>query len=329
MLISLFLAVLAGFIVTYIILPPGIRYLRKIGMNVVDMAKPDQRLVPISGGVIVMCGLFIALLAYIFLKTFYFKDDSSTTIILASLSSIMMITLIGLLDDLLIRKVSADIYVGLQRWQKPLLTIPAAIPLMVIKAGNSTMVLPYFGTVDFGMFYPLLLVPIGVVGAANMVNLLEGFNGIASGMGLIYSFSLGLYAYTNGRLEAAILAFALFGTLLAFFRFNFVPAKVFPGDSLTYLLGGSMACIAIIGNIEKAAIIASIPFIIEFLLKARSKFQAQTYGIALSNGKIMSKYDKIYSLPHLMTITGRYSEKQIVLAMMAIELVFCLLIWVI
>jgi UDP-N-acetylglucosamine--dolichyl-phosphate N-acetylglucosaminephosphotransferase len=276
-----------------------------------------------------MCGLFVALLSYIFAKTFFFEDSSSTTIIFAALCSIMMITLIGLLDDLLIRKVSADIYVGLQRWQKPLLTIPAAIPLMVIKAGTTHMVIPFYGPVDFGMIYPLLLVPIGVVGAANMVNLLEGFNGIASGMGLIYSFSLGLYAYMNGRIEAAILAFALFGALLAFFKFNFVPAKVFPGDSLTYLLGGAIACIAIIGNIEKAAIIASIPFIIEFLLKARSKFQAQTYGIALSNGKIMSKYDKIYSLPHLLTITAKYTEKQIVLAMMGLELIFCILIWVV
>ncbi|MBW3015189.1 hypothetical protein KY330_02095 [Candidatus Woesearchaeota archaeon] len=327
MIYDMLFVLLVGFFATYLIIPTGIRYLRKIGLDVRDMNKQHEPLVPISGGVLVMIGLFISLLSYIFLKTFYYNESSSIIYILASLSSITMIAIIGFLDDLLVRRVKPDIYVGLKRWQKPLLVLPAAIPLMVIKAGTTSMYLPFIGTVNFGILYPLLLVPIGVVGAANMVNLLEGMNGIGAGMGIIYTLSLGLYAYVNQRPEAAILAFAVLGTLIAFFIFNFVPAKVLPGDSLTYLLGAVIASIAIIGNIEKAAVIISIPFILEFLLKLRSRFKAQTYGIALGNGKIRSRHDKIYSIIHFFTIKPRFTEREIVIYTILIEVFFAALIW--
>jgi len=325
-LMSIIFVFLIGLIVTFLIMPKGIKYLSRIGMDVKDMAKKDQPLVPISGGIFVMVGLFISILSYIFIKTFFYNNNSSNSLILASLSSMLMIAFIGFVDDLSVRETKKGLYVGLKRWQKPLLTLPAAIPLMVIKAGFFTVTIPFFGPVDFSLIYPLLLVPIGLVGAANMVNLLEGFNGLGAGMGIVYTLSLGLYAYVNGRPEAAIIAFSTFGCLLAFYYYNKVPAKVFPGDSLTYLLGAVIACIAIVGNIERAALIVSIPFFAEFILKARSKFKAQTYGKYV-DGKIKSTYDKIYSIPHFFTISGKYTEKQIVWFMIFIEIIFSSIIW--
>jgi UDP-N-acetylglucosamine--dolichyl-phosphate N-acetylglucosaminephosphotransferase len=64
--------------------------------------------------------------------------------------------------------------IGLSKLQKPLLMIPAAVPMMVINAGRSTIALPFLGAVDLGLFYPLLLVPIGIVGASNAFNMLAG-----------------------------------------------------------------------------------------------------------------------------------------------------------
>lgn len=317
-----------GFLATVLILPKGIKYLSSIGLDVKDMGKKEQPFVPISGGVLVMIGLFISLLFYIFIRTFIYKDDASNAIILASIASILIISVVGFLDDLMIRETKRGLYVGLKRWQKPLLTIIAAVPLMVVKAGFTTMNIPFIGSVDFGLWYPLILVPIGVVGAANMVNLLEGFNGLGTGMGIVYTFSLGMYAwYVAGSLDAAVIAFAVLGSLIAFMIFNKVPAKVLPGDSLTYLLGASIVCIAVVGNIEKAALIVSIPFIIEFFLKMRSKFKAQTYGKVTEHGKIISTSRKIYSIPHFFTRSGKFTEKQIVWFMILIELVFSALIW--
>ena len=162
--------------------------------------------------------------------------------------------------------------------------------------------------------------------SANMVNLLAGYNGLETGMGLIYTGMLSVYAYVNGSYVASLIALVTFSALLGFFTFNKYPAKIFPGDSLTYLLGGVIAIIGITGDVERAAIIAGIPFIIEFFLKMRSRFKAQTYG-RYFNGNVKTDYKKIYSLPHIFTRTGKYNEKQVVWMMMFIELIFCSMIW--
>jgi UDP-N-acetylglucosamine--dolichyl-phosphate N-acetylglucosaminephosphotransferase len=237
----------------------------------------------------------------------------------------LVVAFIGFIDDLLVHN-SHERSMGLRQWQKPMLTFFAAIPLMVISAGTTTMGIPFLGEINFGILYPLLIIPIGFVGATNMVNLLEGFNGLGTGMGIIYTGMLGLYAYSQSRMVAAIICLVVFAALLAFFFFNKTPAKILPGDSLTYILGGTLALVAILGNIEKAVLIVSIPFIIEFILKLRGRLKKQTYGF-YDNGKVRSKYKKIYSIPHILTRTGKYTERQVVYFMMFIELIFASLIW--
>jgi UDP-N-acetylglucosamine--dolichyl-phosphate N-acetylglucosaminephosphotransferase len=299
-------------------------------MIVKDMNKRDTPLVPISGGLVVMAGIFLGLMTFIFLNSFFNHSAFSTkelATIFAASTTILMITIVGFVDDLVIKK-SKDTSSGLKQWQKPLLTLAAAIPLMAIKAGHTTMGLPFIGEVNFGILYVMLLIPIGVIGAANMVNMLAGFNGLETGLGIIYTGMLGLYAYTYGRHSAAIILFLTFAALIAFYYYNKFPAKILPGDSLTYLLGGTIATAAIIGNIEKAALIISIPFFIEFILKARSRFKAQSYGY-YENGKIRSKYKKIYSLTHIFTKTGKFTEKQIVYSLIFFELIISSFIWLI
>ena len=323
-----FLAAMIALIVTYIATNWLIRYLRRINLVVKDMNKKNTPLIPISGGLAVISGIFVGLMFYIFFQTFYYKYTNTLIYLLAGFISILMITFVGFVDDIIIRK-SKDKSSGLKQWQKPLLTLSAAVPLMVVNAGVTTMVFPFIGRLDIGLIYPLIFIPIGVVGAANMVNMLAGFNGMEVGMGIVYTMMLGLYAFVNNREVAAVIALITLACLIAFYFYNKYPAKILPGDSLTYLLGGVIATIAILGNIEKAAIIASIPFFIEFVLKARSKFKAKSYGY-YKNGKIKSYHNsKIYSIPHLLTRTGKYTEKQIFWFMIAIELIFSSLIWVI
>jgi len=323
-----FLSAIVAFVVTYIATNWLIRYLRRINLVVKDMNKKNTPLVPISGGLSVMSGIFTGLMIYIFIQTFYYKYTSTLIYLLAGLISILMITFVGFLDDLIIKK-SKESSKGLKQWQKPLLTLSAAVPLMVVNAGVTTMTFPILGRIDIGLIYPLILIPIGVVGAANMINILAGFNGIEVGMGIVYTGMLGLYAYFNNREVAVVLSLITLFALIAFYFYNKYPAKILPGDSLTYLLGAIIACIAILGNIEKAAVIASIPFFIEFVLKLRSKFKAKSYGY-FENGKIKSYHNnKIYSIPHLLTRTGRYTEKQVFWFMILIELLFSSLIWVV
>lgn len=325
MLYLLYFAPIVSFLVTWFATPILIRYLKRVNLVVKDQNKEDKPLIPISGGLAVMSGILVGLMLYIFILTFIYKEGTQIEEILAVLATIMIITFIGFLDDLIINK-TKDASYGLRQWQKPLLTLTAAIPLMVINAGTSIVSLPFFGRVDMGLIYPLVLIPIGVVGASNMINMLAGINGLEAGMGIVYIGSLGLYGYVNKRPIAAAIAAIVFAALVAFFYYNKYPAKILPGDSLTYLLGASLVSIAIIGDLERAAIISSIPFFFEFLLKAKSKFKAQSYGYYYK-GKIRSLYNKVYSLVHVFTIKPRFTEKQIALIFICIQIIFSSLIW--
>ena len=64
----------------------------------------------------------------------------------------------------------------------------------------------------------------------------------------------------------------------------------------------------------------------EFLLKWRSKFKANSFGY-YKNGKLYSKYKKIYSLTHLFLKTGKFTERQIVWFFICGELIISSLIW--
>ena len=325
---------LISFVAVFLVTPWLIKYLRRIGLVVKDQNKEEKPLVPISGGLAVLFGIMAGLLSFIFYRTFILRanagliiTDKTLMLMFAAMVSLLIITLVGFLDDLIIEP-NKDSSAGLKQWQKPLLTLTAAIPLMAINAGTTHVGLPIFGVVELGIIYPLILIPLGVVGASNMVNMLAGFNGLETGLGLIYTGRLGLYAYFNNRPIAALIALFAFSALLAFYYYNKYPARILAGDSLTYLLGGVIAVIAILGNIERAAIISSIPFFIEFILKVRGKLKAHSFGY-YKDGKIKSYYDKIYSLPHILTRTGKYTEKQIVYSLMLFQLICSSLIWVI
>ncbi len=317
-------SVFIAFLVSFLFIPYLIKYLKSIGLIVKDQNKKDKPLVPISGGIGVLVGLLAGMMVFVFFNVFYYNFDINLSFLFASLLSIVIISFIGYADDSIIKSDFSE-STGLRRWHKPLLTVFAAIPLMAVNAGTNFIILPFFGQVNFGILYPLILIPIGVVGASNMVNLLAGHNGLESGLGLIYLTSLGIFAYVNGTILATVLAFVTVGALLAFHLYNKFPAKIFPGDSLTYLLGAVLVSVAILGNIEKAAIIISVPFFIEFLLKVRGKARVDSFGY-YHEGKVKSKYDKIYSIPHIF-MKGRHTEKQIVYSIYMIELFFALLIW--
>ena len=308
-------------------------FLTKVGLVVKDQNKKDRPLIPISGGLAVLVGFLFGVLLYVCVNIFYTGilpwniDGSNLTLIFASLIAIIWVTLVGFFDDAFIHG-SNEKSLGLGQLQKPLLTLLGAIPLMIVLSERTSVFIPYFGDISVGWIYPLILIPIGFVGAANMVNMLAGFNGLEAGMGAIYLFSLGMYAYVHQSFVASLIAFIALSTVLTFWYFNKIPAKIFPGDSLTYFLGGALATVAIVGGLEFPALIISIPFLVEFLLKWRSNFSADTFGIWI-NGKILSKYEKVYSIMHLFTRTGNFTEKQITNYVIAIQIFFSVLIWLI
>jgi UDP-N-acetylglucosamine--dolichyl-phosphate N-acetylglucosaminephosphotransferase len=332
--VTLYISMLIAFATTFLITPFTIRYFRAAGLVDRDVHKRNTPILPHSMGLPVVAGILLSILFYVFVNVFVHRTTSNLLTIFAALTSILLITLIGLLDDINIKQNKVkNLYEGkrgLRRWVKPLFTLPAALPLMAIMAGTTTMIFPVIGEVQFGILYPLLIVPIGIVGASNMINMLGGFNGLETGMGLIYTLALGIFAWMNGSLSAALLFLATFAALLGAFKFNFYPAKILPGDSLTYLLGAVVATGAVIGNIEKAAILVTMPFIINGILKfysyAKFGFFPSSLGILQKDGTIKSRHkEKVYSLTHLVMYSGNFSERQIVLILIGVQAVFATL----
>lgn len=330
--ISLIIATAIAFLTTLIIVPELIKFLYSANIVGLDLHKRDRPRVPASGGVTVAVGLVIGILAYIGMETFVYGSVGNNSIFLATVCSVLLATSVGFADDMNVKsrairtKDGLNIKAGLSQ-NKWLLTLPAAVPLMVIAAGDTTMAIPFIGNVNFGMIYPLVLIPIGVVGASNVVNMLGGFNGAEAGMGAVYMLSLGLYAFLHGS-PGAVIFLISFASLIAFLKYNAYPARILPGDSLTYLLGSTVAAGVIIGNLEKIGVIVLMPFIIEFFLKARKRFKASSLGKLRKDGKLDSPYGRnIYSWTHILMNMGKLTEKQVTICLILIQVVFSSLIF--
>jgi UDP-N-acetylglucosamine--dolichyl-phosphate N-acetylglucosaminephosphotransferase len=153
--------------------------------------------------------------------------------------------------------------------------------------------------------------------------MLAGMNGLEAGLGIVAMLALGIYTSMLGRVEASLIAFTLCFSLLAFLKWNWIPAKFLPGDSLTYLIGASFASIVIIGNVEKFGIFVFAPWIIEFFLKLRSKFGARSLGNLTKDGTLLPPYRKVYSLTHIVMKIRPMKERDIAITLISFEILVC------
>jgi UDP-GlcNAc:undecaprenyl-phosphate/decaprenyl-phosphate GlcNAc-1-phosphate transferase len=97
---------------------------------------------------------------------------------------------------------------------------------------------------------------IWVVGITNMMNFLDGVDGLAAGIASISSTTLFFIAVLKGQQDMAVLAMTLIGISLAFLRHNFHPARIFMGDSGALFLGFELSAIAIDGAFKSATLIS-------------------------------------------------------------------------
>ncbi len=88
------------------------------------------------------------------------------------------------------------------------------------------------------------------LGCMNVWNLIDGMDGLASGVGLLVSGTLTLVAIHNENFEVAILAVALAGSLAGFLLYNWHPACIFLGDSGSLLIGLLIGVIGVEGSME-------------------------------------------------------------------------------
>ena len=323
-------AIALSFAVSYLSIPIFNKFMIAAGIVGRDIMKNDSGPIADMGGPGVITGFVLGVFVYIGLEVFALRNSADLINILASLNTILIITIIGIFDVLtaLMKKNEGQgIFEKLKRrgipsWFYFFLPLPAAVPLMAINAGVTSMVFPFVGRVQLGVIYPLILVPLAVLCCSNATNFFAGFNGLEAGMGFVLHVALGVFALLTNHIAAAVVALTFAVALVSFLRYNWYPAKVFPGD-LNYTIGAVAACVTVLGNMEKFAILCFTPWIIESVLKASSKFQAENYGILQADCTLKPREDKIRSLTHLVMRSGRFTEVQVTSILIALEVVVC------
>jgi len=291
----LLIPIAISFLLTVIILPKWIKKCRQVGLLWEDMNKyGEPRTVASSGGLVVVMSFVIGVLFYVAFRTFFIGTNGITSSIFALLSVILILSVIGLSDDLLGWQ-----HGGLSARFRILLALIASIPLAVINAGVHRVAIPFFGIVNLGLIYPLVLIPLGIAGAATTYNFLAGYNGLEAGQGVLIITFLSFVAYITGSPWLSIIGLTMVGSLFAFLYYNKFPAKVFPGDILTYVIGALIAIMAIMGNFERIAVLVFMPYIIETGLKLRGRLKKQSFGKPQIDGSLTNRYKKFYGLEHL------------------------------
>ncbi len=306
-------SIIVSFLITILTLPYWIRRAGNAKLVGPDVHKKDSPKVAELGGLCVVAGFLVALLFFVATKVFIYQWPENLLQIFATIAAILIATMIGFVDDILGWKI------GLRARYKVALTFFISLPIVVINAGQATMNLPFVGLVDFGFLYPLVLIPIAVIGTSNGFNMIAGYNGLEAGQGMIILTTLAIITYISGDSYAAFIASCMIAAILAFYIFNSYPAKIFPGDTFTYTVGALIAIVAILGNVEKYAVILFIPYFIELILKARGKFIKESFATVQSDGSLEKRYGQWYGIEHIALdlmkkIKGKATEQSVVYA---------------
>lgn len=112
------------------------------------------------------------------------------------------------------------------------------------------------GYIEFGwVAYPLTV--FYLVAFANVINLIDGLDGLAAGITSISAITILLFAVLTGRFDAALFSVILVGVCAGFLKSNFFPASIFMGDSGALLLGFSLGVISLFA-VARSALFVSL-----------------------------------------------------------------------
>ena len=318
--IGFVITLLIAFLTVVVIAPRFIKRMYEQGLTGKDMNKYNKPLVAELGGIVVFLGFIFGVFGILFFSTYISALTLDLSILFAGLCTITIISFIGFVDDVIGWKK------GIRQWQHAIFPVAAALPLMTIAIGETTIMLPFIGNINFGIIYSLILIPIGITGASNAFNMLAGFNGLEAGQGILLTLTLTIIALITTQYTAAVLGIAMIGALMAFLVFNWFPAKIFGGDSLTLMIGANLAVISIIGHMEIIGTILISLFVIEFLIKAKHKLKSECFGIPKKDGTLSANPNGGSVTQFILKLgKGKMTEVKLVLSVLTIQAVVCII----
>jgi len=252
-----------------LLLTPGVgRFARILG--VVDEPGDTRRLhvrpVPRLGGIALLLGIFVPALAFLPL------DGPYRGIMLGA----AVATTVGAIDD----------FRGMPWWGKLAGQVAAGGIAIGFGVNVDRFTFPGFGSQELPDWFSGPATLVWIVAIMNMVNFLDGMDGLAAGICAIAGTTFAVIGLSLGAADAALLAAIVAGACFGFLHHNFYPARIFMGDSGALLLGFLLATLAVEGLVKTAAlatlvlplIVLAIPIIdTSFVFAKRLKYRQPLY----------------------------------------------------
>ena len=252
-----------------ILLTPAVGGMARL-LGVVDEPSPrrlNRRAVPRLGGIALFLGIFVPALAFLPLGR-----ETKGLLLGAAVA-----TTVGAIDD----------FRGLVWWEK----LGGQVAAAAIPTGFGIWVhrftFPIVGVHALPEWVGVPLTILWIVAIMNMVNFLDGLDGLAAGVCAISGFTFCLIALSLGEPRPALLAAVVFGACLGFLRHNFYPARIFMGDSGALLLGFTLGALSVQGLLKTAAVatllfpllVLAVPIIdTSFVVAKRLKYKRPVYA---------------------------------------------------
>ncbi|HHU50258.1 MAG TPA: undecaprenyl/decaprenyl-phosphate alpha-N-acetylglucosaminyl 1-phosphate transferase [Firmicutes bacterium] len=234
---ALFLPILFGALVMYLSTPFWIKF--GAAWQLLDLPKGRKAHaypVPFTGGLAIGFTYYLSLLLVGGLRFPHFR-----TVLLGGLLTLTL----GYLDD------RYDLASGLKLlWQTVIALVTAGLGVRIYFLTN-----PFGNMVTLGWIgYPLTV--LWLLATMNMINLIDGLDGLAVGISLIASVSLMIIGFGLRQIPAALLSALLIGVLAGILPYNFYPARIFIGNSGAYFLGYIIGVISVLGALKLPTVLA-------------------------------------------------------------------------
>src|SRR5262249_30750619 len=198
-------------LVIVLLLPPVVGNVARI-LGVVDRPggrRVHERIIPKLGGLALFFGIIIPALAFV--------DWSRET--RGLLLGATVATTVGAIDD----------FRGLRWFEKLGGQIGAALIPVASGIWIDHFTFPLIGVHGLPSWLGWPLTVVWIVAIMNMINFLDGMDGLASGVCAISGGTFAVIALSLGKPNAAVVSAIVFGACLGFLRHNFYPARIFMG----------------------------------------------------------------------------------------------------
>lgn len=309
---------LLAFITAYVCTPYTVRLARKVKALDIpkDRRKVHKKVMPRLGGIAIVLGFLVSAIYLIIVmiiekKLDIFEDN-------------YYIELIGFFVGVIILEIFCyfDDTKGIRPIVKLIGQLLAA--LIVVFSGTviDKIVIPSSNTIILNEVFLKIFTVVWIIGITNAINLIDGLDGLSTGISLISSICLMIiFIINNSPMLSIILATALAGSLLGFLPFNFNPARTFMGDTGSNFIGFTLSVISIMGVAKTyTAIIIVAPLLVLALPIFDTSFAIIRRIVREKSIKAVFKADRGH-LHHKLIDRG-YTQKQAVFILYGISATF-------